>query len=162
MSRYFPHPILFWGLVFMWLILTRFSLGNLILGAMIAGGASWVVSLLRPKRVRIRNMGAAIRLCGIVTYDILCSNIAVANIILKGPASPNRNPGFIQIMLRVRDRNALAALAVIITATPGTAWIEHDPEDGRLLLHILDLKEEDDWQHLIGDRYETLLLEIFE
>lgn len=162
MKRYFPHPLLFVGLIFMWLILTRFSLGNLILGAAISAVASWVVSRLRPKRVVIRSPLAAVRLFLIVGYDIMVSNIAVAMVILRGPASPERTPGFIQLQLKLRDRNGLAALAVIITATPGTAWIEHDPEDGRLLLHILDLKEEDDWQKLIRNRYEKLLMEIFE
>lgn len=162
MRRHFPHPVLFVGLVFMWLILTRFTLGHLILGSLIAAIASQVVSQLRPKRVQIRSWRAAIKLCAIVAYDILISNIAVAGVILRGPASTSRTPGFIQLRLRLRDRNALAALAVIITATPGTAWIEHDPEDGRLLLHILDLREEDDWQKTVRDRYETLLMEIFE
>lgn len=162
MRRLFPHPILFLGLVLIWMVLTRFSLGHLILGSAIACGASWVVSRLRPKRVEIRSYRAALKLVLIVTWDILVSNIAVARVILRGPADEKRNPGFILVRLRLRDRNALAALAIIVTATPGTAWIEHDPETGRLLLHILDLGEDEDWQKIIGGRYEKLLMEIFE
>lgn len=64
--------------------------------------------------------------------------------------------------MRLRDPNAIAVMAIILTATPGTAWIEYEAEDGRLLLHVLDLRSEDDWQVLIRDRYETLLMEIFE
>ncbi len=162
MKRYLPHPLLFFAVVLMWLILTRFSVGHLILGAIIATVASMVVARMRPRRVRIYSWWACLKLSVIVAYDILRSNIMVARQILKGPASPERNPGFIQLKLRLRDRNGLAALAVIVTATPGTAWIEHDPEDGYLLLHILDLNEEEDWQALFRDRYEKLLLEIFE
>lgn len=162
MNRLFPHPVMFFALLAMWLILTAFTLGHLILGSIIACGASWVVSLLRPKKVVIHSWPAAIKLFFVVGYDILKSNIAVSGIILQGPANRHRPPGFIRIMLRLRDRNGLAALAMIVTATPGTAWIEHDPEEGWLLLHILDLREEDDWQKLIGNRYETLLMEIFE
>lgn len=162
MSRYFPHPLMFVALLLMWLALTRFSLGHLVLGSAIAMGASWVVGLLRPKRVRIRSWRALIVLFFTVGYDIIRSNIQVAVIIVRELLGHKRSPGFILLKLRLRDRNALATLAMIITATPGTAWIEHDPEDGRLLLHILDLREEQDWQVLIGDRYELLLMEIFE
>lgn len=162
MSRLFPHPLLFVALLLMWLILTSFSLGHLLLGSVIACGAAWVLGILRPKRVIIYSWPALIRLFFIVGYDILKSNIAVSRQILMGPASPTRNPGFIHIDLRLRDRNGLAALAIIITATPGTAWIEYDPENGGLLLHILDLNDEDDWHKLIRERYEKLLMEIFE
>lgn len=162
MSRLFPHPIMFVALVLMWMVLTRFSLGHLILGGVIACGASLVVSRIRPKRVDIHSYRAVVKLTFIVAWDILMSNIAVAGVILRGPANENRTPGFIQLRLRLRDRNALAALAIIITATPGTAWIEHDPETGRLLLHILDLREGADWQEMISGRYEKLLMEIFE
>lgn len=162
MSRYLPHPILTAALVLMWMILTAFSLGHLILGSAIACVAGWVVSRLRPKKVEIKNWRAVVKLAAIVGYDILKSNIQVARIIISGPNDPSRHPGFIELKLRIRDRNALALLAIIITSTPGTAWIEHDPEEGTLLMHILDLREGEDWQAIIRDRYEGLLLEIFE
>lgn len=162
MNRFFPHPVMFFALLSMWLILTGFTLGHLLLGSAIACGASWVVGLLRPKKVVIHSWPAAIKLFLIVAYDILKSNIAVTIIILQGRLNRSRRPGFIRITLKLRDRNGLAALAMIVTATPGTAWIEHDPEEGWLLLHILDLREEDDWQWIIRERYEVLLMEIFE
>ena len=49
-----------------------------------------------------------------------------------------------------------------ITATPGTAWIEYEPRNGQLLLHVFDLIEGDDWVRTIKSRYESLLMEIFE
>ena len=33
---------------------------------------------------------------------------------------------------------------------------------GTLLLHVLDLVDEEQWSRLIKDRYERLLMEIFE
>ena len=58
--------------------------------------------------------------------------------------------------------SGLAVLAVIVTATPGTAWIEYEPRNGQLLLHVFDLIEGYDWVHTIKSRYESLLMEIFE
>ncbi|WP_312527479.1 Na+/H+ antiporter subunit E [Paracoccus sp. (in: a-proteobacteria)] len=162
MARYFPHPVLFVALVLMWMILTSFSLGHMLLGSAISMASGLVVSRLRPKRVQIKSWQAVVKLGVIVGVDILKSNIAVARIILRGPDDPDRHPGFIEVKLRLRDRNALALLSVIVTSTPGTAWIEHNPEDGMLLMHILDLREGEDWQKIISERYEGLLLEIFE
>ena len=64
--------------------------------------------------------------------------------------------------MRLRDPAALALLAIIITATPGTAWLEYDADTGVLLLHIFDLVDEAQWRDLILNRYESRLLEIFE
>ncbi|MDN3711354.1 Na+/H+ antiporter subunit E [Paracoccus cavernae] len=161
-ARSIPHPILSAALVVMWMILTSFSLGNFLLGAAISVLAGWVVSRLRPKRVEIHSWKALFTLGFRVFIDIMKSNYAVAKLITRGPNDPERHPGFILIDLRLRDRNGLALLSVIITSTPGTAWVEYDPEAGQLLMHILDLREGEDWQSIIRDRYEGLLMEIFE
>ena len=53
-------------------------------------------------------------------------------------------------------------LAIILTSTPGTLWVEYEASTGRLLLHVLDLVDEEVWIRLIKDRYECRLMEIFE
>lgn len=162
MSRLIPHPLLTVALVLMWLLLTSFSVGHLVLGTLIALVAAWTVERLQPARPRIRRWSAIPRLMGVVIWDILKSNITVVRVLLFGANHPNYHSGFVELRLTLRDQNALALLAIILTATPGTAWLEYEGEDGRLLLHVLDLRSEDDWQALIRDRYEILLMEIFE
>ena len=66
------------------------------------------------------------------------------------------------IHLELKDPTALAVLAVILTSTPGTAWLEYNSSDGSLLMHVLDLVEEQEWTDLVKNRYERLLMEIFE
>ena len=61
----------------------------------------------------------------------------------------------------VVDPVGLALLSMIVTATPGTAWLEYDSATGVLLLHVFDMIETDDWPALIRDRYESRLLEAF-
>ena len=70
--------------------------------------------------------------------------------------------GFVVIPLDLHDRTGLAVLACIVTSTPGTAWIEYAPDSGVLLIHVLDLVDEAEWVALIKNRYEALLMEIFE
>ena len=78
------------------------------------------------------------------------------------PEQERRRAGFVRIPLDMTNPSGLAVLAVIVTATPGTAWIEYEPRNGQLLLHVFDLIEGDDWVHTIKSRYESLLMEIFE
>ena len=55
----------------------------------------------------------------------------------------------------------LAILAVIVTSTPGSAWLEYDSSRNSVFIHVLDLVDEDQWRDLLKARYEKLLLEIF-
>lgn len=160
--RLLPHPLLSGFLLLVWLMLTRFSLGMLVLGTPIALGTGLVMTRLQMPQVQIRNWRKLARLTGIVTVDIMRSNIAVARLVLAGPEASAKRSGFMEVELRLRDRNALALLAIILTATPGTAWMEYDPVSGVLLLHVFDLVDEEAWRDLIRNRYESLLLEVFE
>ena len=159
MSRIFPHPLLSGVLVLMWLLLNHFSLGHLILGTAVALVAGQAMAALEPNRLRIRRPGAILRFFAIVLYDIVRSNVAVARLVLVG--GPRRQ-GFVEIDLALRDPTALAVLAIVVTSTPGTAWMDYDAARGRLLLHVFDLRDEEEWREVVNERYGRLLQEIFE
>lgn len=161
MNRLLPHPLLSAALVMMWLLLTRFSLGHLLLGTVIAVIAGIALARIEPQAPRIRSWRALIRLAAIVSVDIVRSNWAVARLMLTNGRHGARRSAFVDIPLRLRDPVGLALLAVILTATPGTAWLEYDREKGSLLLHVFDMIDEEAWRVLIRDRYEALLLEAF-
>lgn len=161
-KRLFPYPLMSLALLAMWLLLhNSVSPATLLGGALAAFAAPWAMAALQTERLRIRSLTALIRLAGIVLYDIVRSNIAVATIILsrrhrKGAA------GFIIIPLDMRNRFGLTLLALIVTSTPGTLWVQYNSTRGTLLLHVLDLVDEATWITLIKQRYERLLLEAFE
>jgi multicomponent K+:H+ antiporter subunit E len=161
MTRLLPHPLLSAALVLMWLLLTRFSLGNLVLGSVIAALAGLALARIEPQAPRIRSWSALFRLTGIVFNDIARSNWAVARLLLTNSRNGARNSGFVLIPLRLRDPVPLALLAIILTATPGTAWLDYDSKAGTLLLHVFDMIDEEEWRVLIRDRYEALLMEAF-
>lgn len=161
MKRWLPFPLLAASLFVMWLLLTQsFSAGQVILGAVVALLAAASMSILRRRSSRIRSWSKLGKLAAIVVADVARSNIAVAKIVLS-PKS-ERNSSFIRLQLQLRDQQALAILALILTATPGTAWVQFDRSDGTLLIHVFDLVDEEAWIHLLKSRYERLLMETFE
>jgi multicomponent K+:H+ antiporter subunit E len=160
MMRLLPYPLLTALLLVMWLLLNQFSLGHLVLGSIIALVASRAMAALQPAKPRIRRWDKIPLLVWLVFTDICRSNIAVAGIILSG--GRRQNSGFVTIPLDLRDRTGLAVLACIVTSTPGTAWLEYNSTNGNVLIHVLDLVDEQEWIDTIKHRYEHLLMEIFE
>lgn len=162
MRRILPYPVLSLAL-FVASILLSASVAppSLALAVLLALLAPIIMLALGVDRVRVKSPMAVMRLAIDVVGDIVRSNWAVSHIIL-GRRRHERTSGFIHIPLDLRDRYGLAVLAIIITSTPGTLWVEYESATGRLLLHVLDLVDEETWVRLIKDRYERRLMEIFE
>ena len=156
-----PYPLLSASLVLMWLALNGFTLGHLILGSIVSVFASWGMAALRPAKPRLPKWYLLPKLVGIVLYDIVRSNIAVASILLSG-GKRRHKAGFMTVPLDLENPTALAVLAVVVTSTPGTAWLEYNSLNRTVLIHVLDLVDEEAWRRLIKTRYEALLMEIFE
>lgn len=162
MRRLLPFPLAAAGLFVLWLLLNQsLSWGQILIGAAAALAWVWALTALQPPNARIRRLGAIFRLASRVLADIIRSNIAVARIVL-GSAGRERRPGFVDIPLELRDPYGLAVLACIITSTPGTLWVNFDAARGILMIHVLDLIDENEWVQTIKGRYERLLREIFE
>lgn len=156
----FPYPLLTLSLLIMWLLLNGFSIGHVVLGSVVAIFASWTMASLRPSKPQLYKWYLVPKLFAIVMVDVLRSNLAVAWVILRGRASGHRST-FLTLPLEIDDPTALAILAVILTATPGSAWLEYDSHQRSVLIHVFDLADESEWRDLIKNRYEKLLLEIF-
>lgn len=155
-----PYPLLTASLLMMWLLLSGFTLGNVLLGGVVAIFSSWAMAALRPDKPKLRKWHLLPKLFVLVMLDIIRSNIATSAVILRGQSRGHR-PAFINIPLELKDPTALAILAVIVTSTPGSAWLEYDSRHSSVLLHVLDVDNEDGWRDLLKNRYEKLLLEIF-
>lgn len=159
--RLLPYPVLTLALIVFWMTLNSFSLGHLLLGTLVALIASWSMASLRPPKPRIRNWHIVVKLILVVLYDIIRSNLAVASLILFGRKRASQS-GFLTIPLDLRDPLGLSVLAIVLTATPGSAWLEYNSSQGTLLIHVLDNVSESAWVHTIKNRYEKMLMEIFE
>lgn len=150
-------------LALLWLLLNQtLAPGQVVLAAAVAVTLSWLASPLRPLQARIRNPHVIVVLLATVLVDVVRSNVAVARIVLGLAGGREIESGFLDVPLDLRDPHGLAGLAMILTATPGAVWVDLAPDGRRVTLHILDLKDKDDWIRWIKNRYEQPLMRIFE
>lgn len=145
-----------------WLLLANnIDLAQFLLG----GSVSFVLVLLslrlRPDLAYPRKLFLILKLIGLVVMDTLRSNLAVIKLILQW-RKKDFTSGYVYIPLEIRDPHAIAFLACIITFAPGTVWSSLTEKDYILRLHVLDLREETEWFDIIKNRYEKLLIQIFE
>jgi multicomponent K+:H+ antiporter subunit E len=145
-----------------WLVINdSASPGQIVLGAVLAAVLTWAARALRPLHARPRRLWLVPALAAKVLWDLLRSNLAVARIICL-PERLRPRSGFVQIPIRLENPHGLAALACILTYTPGSVWVDLNPDKRLLTLHVLDVGDEASWVRLVTERYEKPLLEIFE
>lgn len=162
MRRLLPYPALSAFLLATWLLLNQsLAPGQILIGTILAIGLAKVFGALDPPKLRLRNPHKLVVLAFRVGLDIARSNFAVAKIIVFGQ-SPAVSSGFVSVPLRLTNRYGLVVLACIITSTPGTIWVSYDSNHSILLIHVLDLVDEATWVRTIGNRYERLLMEVFQ
>ena len=150
-------------LTVLWLILQQtLAPDQIILGVVLAVVLAAASSQLRPLRAHLRRLDLAVALIFVVIWEVIRSNIAVSRVVLGLVRNREVRSGFVEIPLDLRDPYGLAALAAIITATPGTVWAGLSADGKRLTLHILDIEEEQQWIGYIKDRFERPLMRIFE
>lgn len=159
--RLIPHPLLTIAMTLMWMLLTRFSLGHLVLGGSLALFAGWTTHALQPQRPPLRGLRVLPRLLVTIFLDVIRSNVAVARLLLVEGRSSSRESCFLLVPVALHNPAALAVLAMILTATPGTAWVEYVSETGTLVLHIFDGAEREHYGQVINGVYVPMLQEIF-
>ncbi len=162
LRRVLPSPWLSLGLFGGWLLLTRsVSLGQALLGLLVAVVAPLLTAPLRPRPGPLRHFGTLFRLIVRVGADVLRSAIQVGLGVVRTRRRPPRG-NFVVVPLELRDEHALAALAMITTVIPGTVWTELAPDRSALLLHVFDLADEAAFIAHFKRDYEHPLKEIFE
>ncbi len=160
MRRILPYPLLWLSLLVMWLLLSgNFGLADVLLGAAVASLASWAVVKLEPPKPALRRIGAIFEVLGYFLRDVVRSNLDVLRLIVSG-----REPrsAFVEIPLELTDPNGLAILACIVTATPGSAWIQHDSALRRVTIHVLHVEDDAQWVATFKRHYEQRLVEILQ
>jgi len=150
------------ALLLLWLLLNQsIAAGHIAIGTVAALIVPRLIAPLRPAVGGLRGPRAALRLTGVVAFDVVRSALQVAGGVLGARRRPPR-ARFVVVPLEVRDVHALAALALITTIVPGTVWSELAPDRSRLLLHVFDSADDASFVAHYKARYERPLQEIFE
>ncbi|MBU0745462.1 MAG: Na+/H+ antiporter subunit E [Gammaproteobacteria bacterium] len=159
-QRWLTHPWLSVLLAITWLLLQHsVSVFHVLSGVLIGLIVPRLLKDFLPAPRRL-NMRAAVRLGGVVLWDIVVSNITVARLVL-GPMS-RMQPAWVPVPLTLTHPTAIALLATIITTTPGTVSCTIDEERHEILVHALNCDDPAQMAADIKSRYETPLLAIFE
>ncbi len=161
MKRLMPQPLISAMLFLIWLALNNtIHPAHLLLGALLAIAIPLWTSALKFATPKIKQPSTIVALGVIVLIDIVKSNISVARLIL-GKES-NIQPSFVWVPLDIVDPHAKAALAGIITMTPGTLSADFSDDGKHLLVHAFNVTDEAALIAEIKSRYELPLKEIFE
>lgn len=161
MKRLFPHPVLSSLLLVLWLLLVnQLSAGHILLGVLLGWTIPLYTARFWPEPVRIGRPLVLLRFIGVVLYDILVANVAVARLILGHPEKIQ--PAFIEMPLELRNDAAISLLANTISLTPGTVSAFLSADRRTLVIHSLHTTDAETVIHDIRERYETPLKEVFE
>jgi len=164
MMQWFPMP---WtsGMVLLgWLLIQgEFSVFNLLVAVVLAWLVPKLTARFTPDVATPGNLAVAARLFGIVVYDIIQSNIAVAKLAV-GDVN-NMQSVFVTVPVDTDHPLVVNMLASIITMTPGTVSARvHEPSGGgraAIVVHAIDCDDPDTLVQEIKTRYEQPLREIF-
>lgn len=171
MRRLLPYPLLGLSLLLLWLLLQESaSPGALLLGGVLAVAGGFVMVAIRLPRpgplglglFTLHRLSALAALLRDVLVEVVRSNNAVAQIIVRVPGAREGRSGFVHVPLDMRNPYGLAALACILTATPGTVWVDYDEAENVMLLHVLDMIDEEQWVRIVKDKWERQLMDLFE
>jgi multicomponent K+:H+ antiporter subunit E len=152
------HPVLSLLLALTWLALSR-SLApvHLLTAAMLGLLIPRLLRGLLQEGSSVR-WGAALRLTGVVLWDIVVSNVTVARLVL-GPMG-RLKPAWLRVPLASDYPRVNSLFASIITMTPGTVSAVVDEQARCIWVHALDCDDAVAMVAAMKARYEAPLLHV--
>jgi multicomponent K+:H+ antiporter subunit E len=160
MRRLLPFPFLSFALFVVWLLLNNsLAPGQIVLAALLALALPVLLAGMRARPPRLRRPLVALRLALVVAWDIVVSSLQVALQVI-GPRDRLASR-FFELPLDIEEPHAIAALAAIISLTPGTVSVDIAADRSHLLLHGLHVPDAAEAVAAIKQHYEAPLGEIF-
>lgn len=158
-KRWMPMPRHSLVLLVLWLMLNGWSVGQLVLGAILAVLIPQLTYRLVRGHPAVKNWSAALLYFVRLLVDIFRANIEVAIRILR----PNRylKPGWIAVPMVLPHPFQRTLLASTITLTPGTVSVDFSEDESVLYVHVLHIDDAEKMVKDIKDRYERGLRNIF-
>jgi multicomponent K+:H+ antiporter subunit E len=162
LRKILPHPFLTLLLIAVWqMLVNTVTLGNLLLGTILALIIPVITSPYWPNRPHLRSGLRITEYVAVVIWDICVANVQVAYVILF-KSNADTHSIWITVPLDLRTPEAITVLAGTITLTPGTVSSDLAADGRSLLVHCLDAPDPGAVRDQIKARYEARLKEIFE
>ncbi|WP_136253594.1 Na+/H+ antiporter subunit E [Onishia niordana] len=156
-----PTPLLSLLLLVVWLMLvSSVSFAHLLLGSLLAIAIPLLSRRFWDVQPNVKKPGLLLRYALRLLGDIIRANIQVSWLILN-PWRRMR-PTFVEYPLMLQERFTITLLANTITLTPGTVSANLRMDGRTLLIHALDVADEQALIDEIRERYEQPLKEIYE
>ena len=160
-QRWVPHPLLTLVLILLWMaLLNKFSPGGLFVAIVLGMVIPIYTANFWPERPTIRSPIRALIFVVIILFDIVVANIQVAYLILFRRSDQLR-PGWITIPMELTNSEAITVFTATITLTPGTVASDLSADGTCLLVHCLDIDDEQAMVRQIKHRYERRIKAIF-
>ncbi|MFP4137744.1 MAG: Na+/H+ antiporter subunit E [Halomonas sp.] len=156
-----PTPLLSILLLFVWLLMVRsVAFGHILLGGALAVAIPLVTHRFWDAQPHVKKPKLLLRFVLRVLGDIVIANVQVAWLIIN----PWRRlrPHFVEYPLMLEDRFTITLLANTISLTPGTVSANLRLDGKSLLIHALDVEDDEALIATIRERYERPLKEIYE
>ncbi|WP_447926277.1 Na+/H+ antiporter subunit E [Vreelandella sp. EE27] len=159
--RWLPTPVLSLLLLFVWLLMARsYAPGQILLGGILAIIIPLVTYRFWDTQLRIKKPWMLVRFILRVLKDIVVANFEVARLVIN--PWKRLKPHFIEYPLMLEERFTITLLASTISLTPGTVSANLRLDGQSLLIHALDVEDEQALIDQIRERYERPLKEIYE
>ena len=162
MRRILPQPLMTLALAALWMMLIdSVSPGSIVMGLIVGVIVPLFTHVFWPSPPRPRRLGLIIVYIFVVIKDVVLANLEVARVVLF---KPNRDlrPAFMTIPLDLETPEAITVLASTITMTPGTLSADICADGRSLLIHGLDVPDQEAVILDIKERYEKRLRGIFQ
>lgn len=155
-----PHPKLTLSLIIIWLLLANdLSFGAVLMSIVLGVLIPLLVSSFWLRPPPMRKPVLMLRFCLRVGLDILTASFEVARLVLG--SNRRLHPAFVEYPLELKDDFAISLLANTISLTPGTVSADISDDRCSLLVHGLDVQDDQQLIDFIKQRYERPLLEMF-
>ncbi|SDO15049.1 multisubunit potassium/proton antiporter, PhaE subunit [Halomonas shengliensis] len=156
-----PTPLLSILLLVVWLLMVRsVAFGHILLGGALAVAIPLVTHRFWDAQPHVKKPRLLLRFVLRVLGDIIVANVQVAWLIIN----PWRRlrPHFVEYPLMLENRFTITLLANTISLTPGTVSANLRLDGKSLLIHALDVEDDEALIATIRERYERPLKEIYE
>ena len=156
----FPQPWLSVALFVVWQFLADGVSGaSVVMGTILAVIIPQITHRFWPDSPKMHKPWVLIRYLTVVIYDIIVASISVAILILN-PRRPR--PAFVSYPLTLDHPLGITMLASTISLTPGTVSTDVSDDGSLLLIHALDVDDNEELIRTIHQRYEKPLMEMFQ